>query len=164
MAASSDSPPAPVNSDDFPARGRLLGIDFGTRRLGFAVCNLEQTIASPVANYTRSSLELDARRLRQIVAEYSAVGLVVGLPVHMSGDEGGKAREARTFGAWASAVTGLPVRYGDERYSSLIAEQRLLDAELSMKKRKARLDMLAAQHILQGYLDRSDRTATPGPL
>jgi putative Holliday junction resolvase len=148
----------------FPTVGRLLGIDYGTKRLGIAVTNQEQTIASPLENYTRQGVEQDARYLRRVIQEYRATGLIVGLPVHMSGDEGGKAREARAFGQWLFLETGLPVRFGDERFSSLIAEQHLLNAELSKKKRKARLDMLAAQLILQAYLDRTHKTEPPGPM
>lgn len=161
MHASSDRPGKPAA--DFPVRGRLLGVDYGTRRLGFAISTADQTISSPVANHTRQGHEGDARFVRKLIAEYGPVGLIVGLPVHMSGDEGGKARETREFGSWLARIAALPVRYADERYSSLIAEQ-LLGSELSPKKRQARLDMLAAQYILQGYLDRQNKTAAPGPI
>jgi len=159
MTASSD-PTSPT----FPTRGRLLGFDYGTKRLGIAVSNADQTIASPLENYTRQGTDQDSRHIRRLVEEYSAVGLVVGLPVHMSGDEGGKAREAREFGTWLSRITGLPVRYADERYSSLIAEQLLIGAEFTSKKRKARLDMLAAQYILQGFLENRDADEKLGPI
>lgn len=140
---------------EFPTRGRLLGLDYGTKRVGIALTNPEQTIASPLENYTRSSEPQDARRLQQIVQEYRVAGLVVGLPLHArSGDEGEKAREARKFGTWASAATGLPVCFWDERYTTAIAEMHLLSASLSKKKRQARLDKLAAQIMLQSYLQR----------
>lgn len=148
----------------FPATGRLLGLDYGTKRIGVAVTNDEQTIACPLDNRTRQSAEQDGLYLQKIARDYDAVGLVVGLPVHMSGDEGQKAGEARRFGAWAGKVTGLPVRFHDERFTSLIAEQHLIGAELSSKKRKARLDKVAAQILLQSYLDASDRAAPPQPI
>jgi len=154
----SDSLP---NEPEFPTRGALLGIDFGTKRLGFAVCNREQSIASPAENYTRSSRDADSRALKRIVEEYALVGIVVGLPVHMSGEEGGMARQVREFGKWAAEVTGLPVRFADERFSSMTAEVYLFEAEMTNKKRKQRLDMLAAQTILQHYLDRPDKTGKP---
>lgn len=161
MEPISESPKLPT---DFPVTGALLGIDFGTKRLGFAVCNREQTIASPVENYTRSSKDQDARALKRLVEEYRVVGLVVGLPVHMSGAEGGTARGARSFGEWAAEVTKLPLRFADERFSSLTAETYLFAAEMTNKKRKQRLDMLAAQTILQNYLDREEKEAPPGPI
>jgi len=146
----------------FPAEGRLLGLDFGTKRVGVAVSTPEQTIASPLEIHTRQGDIPDAQYFSGLAAEYSVVGLVVGLPVHMSGDEGGKASEAREFGDWCSRTTGLPVRYWDERYTSAIAEEHLLAAKLSRKKRKARIDKLAAQIMLQSYLDAEDRERLPG--
>ncbi len=138
---------------DLPGVGRLIGLDFGTRRFGVAVSNYDQTIASPVANWERKDLAQDARFLTKQVAEFRAVGLVVGLPVHMSGDEGEKAQEARAFGTWASTACGLPVAYHDERFSTLFADEELRAAGLSHKQRQARRDMLAAQFFLQSFLD-----------
>ncbi len=71
----------------------------------------------------------------------------------MSGDEGGKAKEARAFGDWLARVTGLPVEYWDERYTTADAESTMREAGLSTRERKERLDKVAAQLILQAYLD-----------
>ena len=146
-----------------PAFGRLLGLDYGTRRLGIAVSDADQRIASPLDNHDRCTEELDAARLVELAREYRVVGLVVGLPVHMSGDEGQKAAESRDFGSWASRMTGLPVVYEDERYTSALAQQYLRQANLSRRKRKARLDKVAAQLILQAFLDRGPRDAGHRP-
>lgn len=155
--SSESTPPAsPV-----PTVGRLMGLDYGTRRIGIAVSTAEQNIASPLENYTRQRVEADARRLAALAEEYEVVGLVVGLPVHMSGDEGGKAREAREFGTWVSKLTGLPVCYWDERYTSAMADIYLQNFGLGPKKRKAHIDKLAAQLMLQSFLNSDDRTRTP---
>jgi len=146
---------------DFPVEGRLMGIDFGTKRIGVAISTPEQNIASPLENYTRRNKDLDGEFLRKIAEEYRVVGLVIGLPVHMSGDESEKSRQARNFGAWLGKLTKLPVRYWDERYTSVVAELYLHEAELSKKKRKARMDMVAAQIMLQNYLDSDNREASP---
>ena len=82
------------------------------------------------------------------------VGLVVGLPLHASGDESELSRQAREFGEWLSRTVERPVTYWDERYTLSVAEEWLLDAGLSREDRKARRDKLAAQIILQSYLDR----------
>ena len=79
--------------------------------------------------------------------------LVVGLPIHLSGDESEKSREARKFAEWLGTVTGLPYTFQDERFTSFQAEKLLLAAELSKKKRKERMDKLAAQILLQTFLD-----------
>jgi putative Holliday junction resolvase len=151
-------------SDNFsvPTRGTLLGLDYGTKRFGVAVSTPEQTIASPLENYTRRNERDDAVFLKRLATEYQAVGLVVGLPVHMSGDEGTKAKEARAFGEWAARACGLPVVYWDERYSSAMAELYLQQAEVSPKKRKERLDKVAAQVMLQAFLESDDRGRAPG--
>ena len=157
-------PAGAAGDDGFPERGALLGLDYGSRRIGAAISTAEQTIASPLDNYTRQTRELDERWLCRLVDDWGPVGLVVGLPVHMSGDEGEKAREARRFGEWAARATGLPLRFADERFSTLAAELRLMETGLSPKKQKARRDKMAAQILLQTYLDAPDRTAPPADL
>ena len=141
-----------------------MGLDYGTKRIGIAISNLEQTIAGPLENYTRRGEVPDARHLMKLADEYRVVGLVVGLPVHISGEEGQKAHEAREFGNWLSETTSLPLKYWDERFTSVMAEEYLQAARLSKKKRKARLDKLAAQILLQSFLDAADRDRPPGPL
>lgn len=144
-----------------PARGRLLGLDYGTKRVGLALSNIDQTIATPLETYLRRDERQDERYLRKQVQEYGVAGLVVGLPVHMSGDEGGKAREARAFGEWAAAVTKLPVCYTDERYTTALADEHLRGANVSPQKRKLLRDKLAAQILLQTYLESSRRGESP---
>ncbi len=80
-------------------------------------------------------------------------GLVVGLPIHLDGREGVKAGEARAFGAWLSAQTGLTVVFYDERFTTVQAESALWQAGLTHKRRKERRDKVAAQMLLQAYLD-----------
>ena len=157
MSDSSEAPAAP----DFPREGRLLGIDFGTKRLGISVSTYEQTISSPLESYTRRNPAEDEKRLLALIDEYRIVGLVVGLPVHISGDDSESARKARAFGDALAKASGRPVRYWDERFSSTIAEGHLLSADVSRKKRKAMLDKLAAQIILQHFLDAPDREKRP---
>lgn len=140
----------------FPPRGRLAGIDYGTKRIGVAVCDPDRILASPFENYDRRTPALDADFFRKLVKEERIVGLVVGLPVHVSGQESQKSFEARQFAEWLKKETGLPVRLFDERYTSAQAEQHLLAAELTKKRRKARLDMLAAQILLAAYLESPD--------
>ncbi len=149
------------SNDKLPVKGRLLGIDFGTKRVGFAISDLGQSIASPLDNYTRQGEQGDKRHLQKVVDEYEVKGLVIGLPVHMSGDEGGMAAQARKYGKWCEEVTGCPAAFWDERFSSSMAEEVLLEAGLSRKKRKARLDKLSAQMTLQSFLDAHDRQQKP---
>ncbi len=152
---------SPADELPFPQEGRLMGLDFGTKRLGIAVSTPEQNIASPLENYDRKNPALDAKHLRELAAEYRIKGLVVGLPVHMSGDEGGIARSAREFGTWIAEETNLPIRYWDERFTSALAEEILQAASLTKKQRKARKDKLAAHLLLQSFLDAKNRDKKP---
>jgi putative holliday junction resolvase len=137
------------------AVGRVAGIDYGTVRIGIAISNPERTIASPLENYTRRGLEQDAQRFRRLVADERVVLFVVGLPIHLDGRESQKSLEARQFGKWLGETTGVPVDYFDERFTSHEAEESLLAADMTRKRRKKRLDMLAAQIMLSAYLEGS---------
>jgi putative Holliday junction resolvase len=132
---------------------RILGIDYGTRRVGAALSDPGGTIAFPVDVYELRGREADARHYRELVEENDVGRIVVGLPLYSSGREGELARRARSFGDWLAAVTGRPVVCFDERYSTVEAEQRLIDAGVTRQKRKGLRDKLASQIMLQGYLD-----------
>jgi putative Holliday junction resolvase len=135
------------------SRGRLLGVDFGTVRHGLAVSDPDRIIASPFATYARKDPIQDTAYFMKLVREEGIVGLVVGLPLHTGGEEGIKAKEARAFAQWLGETTGLPVEMWDERCTTAAAEDAMWDAGLSHKDRKARRDRVAAQIILQGFLD-----------
>lgn len=144
-----------------PTTGRLAAIDYGTVRLGVAITDPDQRLASPLENYTRRTPALDRQWLEQLVKTERIAGLVIGLPIHTSGQESQKSREARQFGQWVQEVTGLSVAFFDERFTSAHAEALLLDAELTKKRRKQRLDKLAAQILLTAYLELDSRGAEP---
>ena len=133
--------------------GRLLGVDYGQVRVGLAVSDPDRKFAFPLSTYERVDAENDAEHFRKVVEEEQIVQLVVGLPVHLSGHEGQKAYEARQYGAWLKTVTGLEVIFWDERFSTVEAESALWTAGLTHKKRKQRRDKVAAQILLQAYLD-----------
>lgn len=141
--------------------GRIAGIDFGTVRIGIAVTDPERTLASPYENYNRRGADQDTRYFRQLASEERIKLFVVGLPVHLDGRESQKSVEARQFGVWLGEVTGVPVEFFDERFTSVEAEEFLLEAGLSRKRRKARLDMLAAQILLSAYLESQSKGAEP---
>ncbi|GIW83039.1 MAG: putative pre-16S rRNA nuclease [Gemmatales bacterium] len=146
-------------------RRRLLGIDYGDVRIGLAVSDADRVIASPLAQYQRRSAEEDAHYLRQLIETEEIGGIVLGLPIHLSGHEGSKAAQTRKFGSWLEQVTGLPVVYWDERFTTLEAERSLWDAGLTHRRRRQRRDMIAAQIILQSYLDAGAPTDVKlGPL
>jgi putative Holliday junction resolvase len=132
---------------------KVLGVDYGSVRIGLAVSDPEHKIAFPLATYERRDSQQDAEFLLRTVAAEGVERIVVGLPIHLDGHEGTKAAEVRRFGKWLEEVTSLSVVYFDERFTTAQAEQLLWDAGLSHKGRKARRDRVAAQIILQAYLD-----------
>jgi putative Holliday junction resolvase len=135
----------------------LAGIDFGTVRVGIAVCDPDRILASPLSTYTRRDDSADAMFFQDLVADQQIVGFVVGLPVHMSGDESRKSRQARRFGEWLERVTGLPVGFQDERFTTSEANDLMAAGGLTRQKANERRDMLAAQAILARFLESRDR-------
>jgi putative Holliday junction resolvase len=144
------------------APGRLLGVDPGSVRVGLAVSDPDRKIAFPLTTYQRRDAARDAAYFRQTVADERIVAIVVGLPLHTDGREGAKAVEAREFGSWLNATTGLAVTYFDERFTTVEAEKILWNAGLTHKQRKERRDRLAAQILLQAYLDTPPEAAGIG--
>lgn len=149
---------------EFPKQGRLAGVDYGTVRIGIAISDAGQSIASPLENYNRRNQRLDDAFFVDLVQQERVVGFVVGLPVHSSGDESKKSKEARNFGERLSQVTGIPVVWFDERYTSAHAAQLLQGAGFTRKKRKARLDKIAAQILLSAYLESSRKAESTGSI
>ena len=142
-------------SDALPRQGRLAAIDYGTVRIGVAITDPDQRLASPLENYTRRGPAADAAWIKQLAEAERIAGFVVGLagPHQRRGEP--KIAEARRFGQWLAEATGLPVRFFDERYTTAHAEALLLEAGLTKKRRKERLDKLAAQILLAAYLESS---------
>lgn len=133
--------------------GPLLGVDFGTVRVGLSLCDRDQKMAFPLEIYERKNQAKDMAYYQALAQSERITGIVVGLPMHASGDEGAKAKQARDYGKWLADVTGLPVVYFDERYSSVEAWNTLKEGGLKASQRKKQLDKVAAQVILQGYLE-----------
>lgn len=134
-------------------KGRLLGVDTGTKRVGLAISDADRIIASPLDTLERGDAERDAKYFRELIVREEIVGIVVGLPMHADGREGVKAQEARAYGDWLAQITGLPVEYADERFTTVHAESALWNAGLTHRKRKDRRDRVAAQIMLQAYME-----------
>lgn len=153
MSQSRPAEPTLGPGDELPARGSILGLDYGRVRVGVAVCDRAQSISSPLETVLRQRGDRELPELSRLAEDYDAVGFVVGLPLHTSGEESEMSREARFFGGRLREATGLPVAFFDERYTSAQAEDFLLDMNVSRHRRKhGERDMLAAHYILAGYL------------
>ena len=133
---------------------RFLAIDLGTKRIGVACGDTDTRLAIPLSTlHATGKNECDVEVVLALASEYETDGYVVGLPLNMDGTEGEACKLARRFGDLLGRLAEKPVHYWDERLSSVAAEELLRPAELTRKKRKARLDRVAAQVILQGFLD-----------
>ena len=150
-----------VTCPRLPSHGALLGLDFGTRRMGVAVSNSDQTVAVPVETWLVREPHQNLKHLKELIEDYRAVGFVLGLPIRTNGEEGTAAALVRDFGSWVAEQTRIPLVYVDERYSSAEAELLIWRRGESPSKRKQPLDSLAAKVILQCYLDAPDRIVPP---
>jgi putative holliday junction resolvase len=146
-----------VNQPDlpFPTAGRLLGVDFGTVRIGISVCDPLRILVSPLEIREVAGLAADARYYSELAKREAACGFVVGLPIHCDGGESEKSRQARTFAAWLQATTELPVRLFDERFTTSAAQQRVGGGQSRNKKKSRirRIDAVAAQVLLESFLE-----------
>ncbi len=132
----------------------FLAVDYGSKRIGLAVGDTETRLAVPLSTIEASGgVTADARAVLNLIADYEAEEVVIGLPLNMHGTEGEQAKVSRRFGDELSRLSGKPVHYWDERLSSIEAKELLEQTDLTTKKRKARLDRVAAQVILQEFLD-----------
>lgn len=135
-------------------RKAILGIDFGTKRMGLAVSDLSCTIATSYKILYRRTLDADLTELKNIIKEKEIGAIAMGLPLQMNGAEGQIAAEVRKFAAVLEENFSLPLLLWDERLSSSAVENFLVkEVDLSRKKRAKVLDASAAAYILQGVLD-----------
>ena len=134
---------------------RLLGIDYGRKRLGLALSDEGGILASPLPARIRSRSETDdIAFLKDLTRERGVERIVVGLPLNMDGSSGEMAEEALRFAALLEEEIGIPVATIDERLTSVEADRVLIEGGFSRQRRKGLRDSLAAVLILQAYLDR----------
>lgn len=136
-----------------PARGRLAGLDVGTKTIGLALCDAMWTIASPAETIRRTKFSKDKELLQQLIADQNVKGLVVGLPLNLDGTDSPRTQSVRAFARNIEAIS-LPILLWDERWSTQAVTRTLLDADRSRSRRAELVDKLAAAYILQGAIDR----------
>lgn len=138
-----------------PQRGAVLAFDYGERRMGVAVGELELKLAHPVETVTSASNVERDKAVDRLVAEWAPVLFVVGLPRHMDGSEHPLGRQCRRFARGLESRFGRPVALVDERLTSHAASLALHDAGVRGRRQKDMLDQVAAQQILQAYFEDS---------
>lgn len=138
-------------------RGRLIGVDLGTKTIGLAMSDVERRLASPLETIRRVKFTPDVAQLAALVARYEIVALVLGLPLNMDGSEGPRAQSTRSFARQAAPIVKVPIAFWDERLSTAAVTRTMIEQDLSRAKRAAAVDRVAAAYILDGALDRLRR-------
>jgi len=133
---------------------RIMGIDFGDRKIGIAVSDLLGWTAQGVETIVRQpGLEKDLNKIKAIAKKYEVEKIVVGLPRNMNGSTGPQGEKALAFAEKVRRHLKLPVETWDERLTTAAAERLLISADVRRAKRRQVIDKMAAAIILQGYLD-----------
>ena len=131
---------------------RIVALDVGDRRIGIAVSDPLGITAQPIETYTRVGYGPDMRRIAQLAQQYDTNRILCGLPLNMDGTQGFQTQKVREFAAKLEEA-GLTVEFYDERMTTVLAEDALLEADMRRENRKKKVDMVAAVMILQSYLD-----------
>ncbi len=137
---------------------RILGIDYGEKRVGLAISSPVVSIAQGLPTIERVDGKDYLEELADVIQEKEVDEIVVGLPKNMNGSIGEKAEEVLQFVETLKSKFNLPVHTVDERLTTVRAHRAMTGAKMSKKGKKKRVDMIAAQFILQAYLDQNSRT------
>jgi putative Holliday junction resolvase len=149
---------------DDPGRGRRLGVDVGSVRIGVACSDPDGILATPVETVRRERSGRHVRRLAELVADMNAVEVVVGLPRTLADRIGPSALDAIELAeVLAGRIAPIPVRLADERLTTVSAQRSLRQAGIRAKGQRRVIDQAAAVAILQGWLDER-RAMSPGEV
>ncbi len=131
----------------------ILSVDYGDKRTGIAICDKFEMLASPVCVLTEWNIETLADKIVTLANERRAETIVVGLPKNMDGSEGFRADACKALGELLKNKTNIPVTFWDERLTTVSAHRILSENNVRGKKRKSVVDAVAAEIILQDYID-----------
>ncbi len=135
--------------------GRILGIDYGRKRIGLAVSDPMQMVAATLKTVTnRSKIDNVAAYISDTAREQHAVAIIVGLPLHMTGEESEMVNDVNTFIDLLESKTSTPIFMWDERWTTTSAEKLLIQTGKSPSRSRDKIDQLAAAYLLQNFLDR----------
>jgi putative holliday junction resolvase len=137
-----------------PPKGRLIGVDLGSKTIGLAISDVERRLASPLKTLPRGAFAKDAEALTAIFAEFDIAGIVLGLPLDLDGRDNPRAQSTRAFARNLSTKTELPIVLWDERFSTAVVTRSLIANDVSRARRAQVIDKMAAAYILEGALDR----------
>ena len=133
---------------------KKIGLDIGTVRIGIATSDILGMLASSYEVYRRKNLSADARYMAELAKKLDADTFVIGLPLKMNGEEGDSVKMVKNFAEELKKYTDLKIEFMDERLSTVSAERILIESNMRREKRKTVIDQVAAEIILQNYLDK----------
>ena len=133
---------------------KKIGLDIGTVRIGIATSDILGMFASSYEVYRRKNLFLDAKYMAELATKLDADTFVLGLPLKMNGEEGDSVKMVKEFAEELKKHSDLPIVFMDERLSTVSAERILIESNMRREKRRNVIDQVAAEIILQNYLDK----------
>jgi putative Holliday junction resolvase len=136
---------------------RILGLDYGERRIGVAVCDELGFTAQGLPTIIRKTKKHDGEILANLIKNYNIEKIVIGYPVRLDGSEGIQCEKVNRFASFLDTIFSLPVIKWPETLSTKEAEEILINSGMHWKKRKKIVDKMAACIILQGYLDSAEK-------
>ena len=132
---------------------RILGIDFGDRKIGLAISDSLWITAQPLASYRRGTEKEDEKYFKALIAEYEITEIIVGMPLRMDGSSGTRAEKTREFARWLEQILNLPILFWDERLTTKQANKILSQRKIATKAKKNIEDQISAMIILSTYLE-----------
>ena len=136
------------------SHGKYLGVDYGDVRTGLAECDISGMLASGIGTIAEGGMKNTAVRVAREAESRSCKKIIIGLPKNMDGSEGGRVETVRAFADILATLTEIPIDFYDERMTTMVAYRFLGETGTYGKKRKAAVDTLSAELILQNYIDR----------
>jgi len=143
-------------------KGRLMGVDLGTKTIGLSISDVERRLATPLETIRRVKFTKDVEAMVKLADAREVVAFVIGLPLNMDGSEGPRVQATRAFVRNAAPLVGRPFVYWDERLSTAAVTRSLIDQDVSRAKRAEVVDRMAAAYILEGALARLNRMKLDG--
>ena len=135
-------------------KGALLGVDFGDKRTGLAVCDVMRMLSSGIGTISPGGIEKTADAIAETAKNRGVTGIIIGHPINMDGSEGPRSKRAVKLARLLFERTGIPIGLFDERMSTMNASRFLNETNTRGEKRKAVIDTLSAEIILQNAIDR----------
>ena len=139
--------------EKLPEQGRLLAIDHGKKRIGLAISDISRQFVNPLEVLSHPKFIMNAKAIQAMVEAEKVSGLIIGYPLNMDGSEGPRCQSVRQFVRNLEAYIDLPMLLWDERLSSDIAHEQMVEGGLRAAQRDGKVDKLAAMAILLGYLE-----------